>query len=106
MAKYLWTVHYTVEGAKGLVKEGASGRRTAVEKLVQSAGGKIESFYYSFGEADAFIVVDLPDEVSAAAVSLTVAAGGGARIGTSRLLTIEEFDMAAKKKLTYRPPGA
>ncbi|MBI1849138.1 MAG: GYD domain-containing protein [Planctomycetes bacterium] len=106
MAKYLWTVAYTIEGAKGLLKEGASGRRTAVEKLVQSAGGKIEAFYYSLGDADAYLIVELPDDVSAAALSLTVSAGGGANIKTARLLSIEEFDIAAKKKLAYRPPGA
>lgn len=106
MGKYLWMATYTADGAKGLLNEGGTGRRSAIEKLVGGVGGKIESFYYAFGEDDVFLIVDLPDDTTAAGVSLAVAATGAVRIKTITLLTPEQIDEAAKRKVEYRPPGA
>jgi uncharacterized protein with GYD domain len=103
--KYLVQANYGVEGAKGLLKEGGSSRRAAVEKLFESVGGKVEAFYYAFGEADLFIIADVPDNVSAVALSMTVNAAGTASARMTVLLTAEEIDAAAKKTLNYRPPG-
>jgi uncharacterized protein with GYD domain len=105
MPKFLCKVSYTAEGAKGLLKDGGTGRRAAVEKLFQSVGGKVESFYFSMGQDDAYVICDLPDDVSGVALSMTVAASGGARISTVPLLTCEQIDQAAKKSISYRPPG-
>ena len=60
MAKYLLKVSYTVEGTKGLLKEGGSSRRAAAEQVVQSLGGNLDSFYFAFGEPDGYAIVDLP----------------------------------------------
>ena len=105
MPKYLVQGNYAGEGVKGLLKEGGSSRRAAVEKLFGSVGGKVEAFYYAFGEADLFIIADVPDNVSAAALSLTVNAAGTATAKVTVLLTAEEIDAAAKKTPSYRPPG-
>jgi uncharacterized protein with GYD domain len=105
MAKYLGKANYVGDGLKGLIKEGGSSRRAAVEKLIESLGGKVEAFYYAFGETDLYIIVELPDNVSAAAVSLTVNAAGAASVTLTPLLTPEEIDAAAKKTPFYRPPG-
>ena len=105
MPKYLIQANYVGEGLKGLLKEGGSGRRAAVEKLFGSVGGRIETFYYAFGDTDLFIIADVPDNVSAAALSLTVNAAGAATARITVLLTAEEIDAAAKKTPTYRPPG-
>ena len=105
MPKYLIQANYVGEGLKGLLKEGGSGRRAAVEKLFGSVGGRIETFYYAFGDTDLFIIADVPDNVSAAALSLTVNAAGAATAKVTVLLTAEEIDAAAKKTPTYRPPG-
>jgi len=106
MPKYLWQVSYTTEGSKGLLKEGGSSRRKVVEKLVQGVGGRLEAFYYALGDEDVYCITEFPDNVTAAAISLNVAAAGGARIRTVALLSTEEFDEAAKKTVQYRPPGA
>jgi uncharacterized protein with GYD domain len=106
MAKYLWQVSYTPQGAQGLQKEGGSARRAAVKRLVEQAGGKLESFYFALGESDVYVIADLPDAKTAAAVSLTVNAAGAARLRTVVLLTPEEMDASAKQALDYRPPGA
>jgi uncharacterized protein with GYD domain len=106
MPKYLVQASYTVEGLRGLMKEGGSSRRTAVEKLVKGLGGRVEAFYYGFGETDAFVIAEVPDNVSAAAVALTVNASGMVHIKTTPLLTTEEVDEAVKRRADYRAPGA
>ena len=105
MPKYLVQANYVGDGVKGLLKEGGSGRRAAVDKLFGSVGGKVESFYYAFGDTDAFIIADVPDNVTAVALSLVVNAAGAATAKITVLLTAEEIDAAAKKTATYRPPG-
>ena len=105
MAKYLVQANYTDEGLKGLLKEGGSKRREAVDKAVKGIGGTLESFYYAFGDVDVVAVIDLPDNVSATAFALQVTAGGGATVKTTVLITPEEVDQATKKTLDYRPPG-
>jgi uncharacterized protein with GYD domain len=105
VAKYLVQAKYTDQGLKGLLTEGGSARREAVDKAVKSLGGTLEVFYYAFGDADVIGIVDLPDNVSATTFSLMVAAGGGATLKTIVLITPEEVDQAAKKTLDYRPPG-
>jgi uncharacterized protein with GYD domain len=62
--------------------------------------------YYAFGESDVYGIVEFPDQATAAAVALTVAASGAVGIKTTVLLTPEEVDAAAKKSVNYRPPGA
>lgn len=105
MPKYLVQASYTPEGTKGLLKDGGTKRRSAVEQMVSGLGGKLEAFYYAFGDADAYVIVEAPDNVSAAAVSLAVNASGAVSLKTTPLLTAEEIDQAAKRSVTYRPPG-
>jgi len=106
MAKYLIKSNYTLNGTKGLIKDGGSGRRAAVEQTLKGLGGKLESFYFAFGETDVYVIADLPDPMSAAAISLTVNAAGGALVTTIPLLTAEEMDQACKRSVQYRAPGA
>ena len=105
MPKFMVTASYTAEGAKGLIKEGGSGRRTAVHKLIESMGGKVEAFYFAYGDKDAFVIADLPDAASGLALSLAVNASGIVRLSTVPLITPEEMDAASKKTVAYRPPG-
>jgi uncharacterized protein with GYD domain len=105
MPKYLLQASYTAEGAKGLAKAGGSSRRAAVEEVLKSIGGKLEAFYFAFGESDAYVIFEAPDAVAAAAVSVAVNASGAVRSKTIVLLTTEEMDQATKKTVRYRPPG-
>ena len=105
MPKYLVHASYTVEGLKGLLKDGGSKRREVVEQLVKGLGGTLEAFYYAFGDDDVFAIFDLPDNVSATAISLAINAAGGATSKITVLLTPEEVDQATKKTVDYRPPG-
>ena len=105
MPKYLFQGSFTVEGVKGLLKDGGSKRRAMLEQLIKDQGGTLEAFYFAFGESDVFVIVDLPDNVSSAALSLAVGAGGGVRASTTVLLTPEEMDQAVQKRVNYTPPG-
>ncbi len=105
MAKYLIIASYTAEGMKGVISKGGSDRRDAVAKTVADLGGQVESFHFAFGDEDAYVIVDLPENVSAAAVGMAVGASGMVKTKTVVLLTPEEIDRAAQKQVAYRPPG-
>jgi len=105
MPKYLVQASYTLEGAKGLLKDGGSKRRVAVQEMLKGLGGTMEAFYYAFGESDAFVIADIPDNVTATAVALAVNASGAVRAKTTVLITPEEVDQAIKKTVKYRAPG-
>lgn len=105
MPKYLIQANYVGDGIKGLLRDGGTSRRNAVEALVKSMGGTLESFYYAFGDSDLYIVCDLPDNASVASIILTVTATGLATAKTTVLLTPDEVDQAGKMSPSYRPPG-
>jgi uncharacterized protein with GYD domain len=89
-----------------VLKEGGSGRRALVDGMIKGLGGVLDGFYYAFGEDDVYAIAQLPDNVTAAAVSLAVSAAGTARSNVVVLLTPEEVDAATKKSVAYRAPGA
>jgi uncharacterized protein with GYD domain len=106
MPKFLIKVAYTAEGTRGLMKEGGSSRRAAIQKLIEDRGGRLEAFYFAYGEDDALLIVDVPDSSSGLALTLAVNASGAARLSTVPLLTPEDVDAAAKISVSYRPPGS
>lgn len=105
MPKFLFQANYVGEGVKGLLKEGGSSRQSNLDKVVKSMGGTMEAFYYAFGDTDVFVIADLPDNASATAIALTVAASGVVTLKTTVLMTPEEVDAATKKAPNYRAPG-
>jgi uncharacterized protein with GYD domain len=106
MAKYLITASYSAEGMKGLQKDKASGRRDAVRQACESIGGRLEAFYFAFGEEDVVTIVDLPDNVAASAMSLAASATGLIRTRTTPLLTVEEVDKSLATAVKFRGAGA
>jgi len=106
MPKYLVKASYGAEGTRGLLKEGGTARRAAVQKLIEGLGGKVEVFYYAYGEDDAYVITDVPDATAGLAISLAVNASGAVRLSTIPLITPEEIDAACKKSVSYRAPGA
>lgn len=105
MAKYLITASYTSEGAKGLLTESGTKRREAAEQAIKSVGGKMDAFYFAFGDKDAYVIMDAPDHASVAAASLRINASGAVHLKTIVLLSAEEIDQAIKKTTAYRAPG-
>ena len=106
MAKYLVQASYSQSGTQGLLKDGGTSRREVVEKLLNGMGGKLESFYYAFGEPDLYAIVDVPDRVSMVAASLVINAAGAVALRTTALITPEEIDQAVQKSVAYTSPGS
>jgi len=105
MAKYMIAASYTAEGAKGLLRDSGTKRRQAAEQAIASAGGRMEAFYFAFGDDDAYVIVEAPDHESVAAASVSINASGAVRTKTIVLLSAEEVDRAIKKTVSYRAPG-
>ena len=106
MPKYLIEASYTNEGVKGVQSAGGSSRRDVVRATLEGLGGSLECFYFGFGDHDAYVIGELPDNEAAAAVAIAVNSSGGAVVKTTVLLTPEEVDSAAQKSVDYRPPGS
>jgi uncharacterized protein with GYD domain len=105
MQKYLFYGSYTPEGYKGLLAEGGSIRTRVADQALQSVGGSLEAFYYSNGEQDFYIIVNLPDNISSTAITLAGNTSGTFRIRAVALLTPEQMDEAINMKVDFRPPG-
>ena len=105
MPKYLLHGSYTEEGLKGLLNEGGSKRRQAAEQVVKSVGGIVEAYYFAFGDNDFYLIADLPDNVSATALTLAGNSTGTINAKVTVLLTPEEVDESAKRTVDFRPAG-
>jgi len=105
MSRYLLQASYTTEGVKGLLKEGGSKRREAVEQLTKALGGRMEVFYYAFGDEDVYGIFDMPDNATMTAIALAINASGAVKVKTTVLLSTEEVDQATKLTVNYRAPG-
>lgn len=106
MAQFLIQFSYTPEGLKGLMQEGGSARREATERLVRSLGGKLEAYYFAYGEYDGIAIIEGLDNIDAAAVALIAGASGAVKTKTTVLLTPKEVDKAVRREGNFRPPGA
>jgi uncharacterized protein with GYD domain len=106
MPTYMIKASYTAEGTRGLLKDGGTGRRDAIEGLIASRGGSLKGFYYAFGDDDLYIIAELPTNADLAAISLTINSTSGARVKVNTLLDASEIDEAVHKVTRYRPPGA
>jgi len=108
MALYLTRFSYTPETWARLIQN-PEDRRKAARTYIESVGGKLHGFWYSFGEHDGWNLWEAPDNVSMAAVALAIGAGGAlSAIETTVLLSVEELmDALAKaKSVRYRAPGS
>ena len=106
MTKYFFQGNYVGQGIRGLLQEGGSKRRDAVVEALKTVGGSLECIYYAFGETDVLGVMDIPDQASAAALSLMINSSGAVSVHLTPLMTPEDLDAASGKSPVYRAPGA
>jgi uncharacterized protein with GYD domain len=105
MPKYLIQGRYTPEGLQGLAKDKASGRKAAVQAAMKNLKGKVESLYFALGSDDVVVIVEAPDNIAVAAMSMSVGSTGLVNVRTTPLLTVEEVDQALALPTKYRAPG-
>ncbi len=106
MPHFLIEASYSNAAVKAFVAK-PQDRKAAIEKLCKSMGGKLVQIYFAFGDADAIVIAELPDNEAAAAVALATGASGAlSKYRTTVLMTTEEAVSAMKKakKATYTPP--
>ena len=107
MAKYLLKVSYSVDGLKGVMKEGGTSRVKAVERALAGVGGSLESFYFAFGHDDVYVIADVPDHAAAIAMAAAVTSSGAtSSYETVVLLPPSEVDKAMNVAVDYTPPGS
>lgn len=107
MALYLTRFSYTPDTWAKLIVN-PEDRRVAARQYIESVGGKLHGFWYTFGEPQGYTLWEAPDHVSMAATAIALAAGGAMRsIETTVLLSVEETLAALKQasSIKYRPPG-
>jgi uncharacterized protein with GYD domain len=108
MALYLYRFGYTAEAWESLMENPEDRRDMLASRVYGTFGGQLEGFWYCFGEQDGYALVRLPDNVSAAAVSIALAATGSLRfLETTVLISVDEMveAMALASRFAYRRPG-
>ena len=106
MAYYLFQASYTAEAVGTMVKN-PQNRLEAVRPFAEKLGGKIVDAWTAFGEYDVVVILEMPDNVSAAAFSMAASSGGHLKaVKTTPLMTIAEGIEAMRKagKAGYQPP--
>lgn len=96
MAKYLFEATYTEKGLQAILNEGGSKRFNIMGDAIMKLGGKIEGFYFALGKTDVFLIVNLPDNISASAFSIVTNASEMVKVKTTVLLSPEEIDEASR----------
>lgn len=107
MSHYLLQVAYTAAAAKAMV-DSPQNREDVARKAIESLGGRLNSFHFCFGPFDAVLIIEMPDNVSAAALALAVSAAGGvSRFVTTPLMATADGVAAMQKAKTavYMAPA-
>ena len=105
MPLYLQQVSYSQEGWAAVIGN-PQDRIEAVRPTIEKLGGKIRDAYFSFGDYDIVVIIEFPNNVTAAAIAIAFAGGGACRtVHTTPLLTREEALEALKKAQSsgYKP---
>jgi len=105
MPKFLFQASLNAEGVAGVLAEGGTARREVVKGALESVGGTLEAFYFAFGADDVFVIVDVPDQETAAGLAMQFSSSGRMAVRTTVLVTPEQIDRARERQSNWRPPG-
>jgi uncharacterized protein with GYD domain len=105
MTKFLCAVRYSADDACGVAQDGGSSRARAAQELLESSDGKLERFYFAFGDVDMYAIGEFVGDIDAAAVGLAVAQSAASTMAMTQLLTPEEMDSVVSRRPIDREPG-
>lgn len=97
MPKYMFQVRYTQLGVQEIIDQGGAARMQSAVEVMDAVGGTLDAWYYALGDTDAYAIAELPDDESAAAVSLRVNARGAVSVKAIKLLSADQIDSALRK---------
>ena len=98
MPLYLYELAYTAESIAAQIKNPQDRLETAARPALQAVGGKLLGGGFAFGDRDVVILYEVPDDESAAAVAMAIAAGGAVRSAkTTKLLSGAQWVASLKK---------
>ncbi len=89
MALYLWQVGYTSDAWTTQIKN-PRNRLELVRPVAERLGGRIIDAWFTFGEYDVVVLVEMPDNVSMA--SLVLAATTGGHLSASKTTPLMPID--------------
>ena len=107
MPLYMARFGYTPEAWAALVRS-PENREQAVGRILEEAGCKLHNLWYSFGPEDGFALIEAPDNITAAGISIAVSSSGAFRsFDTSVLMTQAQLLDALEKAgdVAYAAPG-
>ncbi|MEU4481749.1 GYD domain-containing protein [Micromonospora sp. NPDC023966] len=105
MAMFLLRSTYTADGLNGLIRDGGTKRVDVVRKMVEEAGGRVESMYFAFADDDTYVLCEMPDHRTVAALAIAIGAAGGLQVQVTPLLTPADVDEATRTRTDYTAPG-
>jgi uncharacterized protein with GYD domain len=102
----MYSGNYTKRGVKGLLKDGGTARKEETIRLVESLGGKLETYYWCYGATDFIMIVDFPDHTTVTGIALNIAASGSFSGNLTPLISVEEMDEMVKVNIgDWQAPG-
>jgi uncharacterized protein with GYD domain len=107
MPTYLTAFRHTSDTWAKLIAK-PEDRRETFAPVVEAAGGKLLGYWYAFGEVDGYVLIEAPDDVTAASILVKAGASGALSISTTKLLTVDEALEAMRRAadVQYKPPGS
>ncbi len=102
----MYSGNYTEAGIKGLLNEGGTARKEETIRVVEALGGKVEAYYWCYGEIDFMTIMEFPDNIAVTGMALNVAASGKFKGHITPLITSDEMDTMIKVDMAnFRYPG-
>ena len=89
MATYITLINLTEQGVKTI--KDLPARLAAGRQAMEANGGKLLQYYLTLGAQDAVVIIELPDDETAASVALQQAGLGNLRTTTMRAFTEAEI---------------
>jgi uncharacterized protein with GYD domain len=105
MAKYLFTIRITAQGANNDLPHLGTGFELSLRDIVNQAGGTVDQIYFTLGETDIFLIADLPAIATAAALAATIVAGTHAIVRTIPIFEVADIELELGKGWQWLPPA-
>jgi uncharacterized protein with GYD domain len=95
MPTYIATIRFTEQGARAIAE--TVERSAAFKAAARKLGAKVTATYWTLGAFDGLLILDAPDEATAAAVLLHLSSRGNVQTTTARAFDASEMETILAK---------